>query len=95
MTIDIVKQVSDEDRAYMQEITHPCHITRADCDNILNNDEINRFYGTIKTPAHLKELIGYDSDHYILSDGWLYEEVLNKQLDWLERVLAETKTTSP
>jgi hypothetical protein len=30
----------------------------------------------------------YDSDHFILSDGWLYEEVAAGQLKWLESVLA-------
>lgn len=63
------------------------HVTRADGDNILNNDEINRYFETIKTPAELKELHGWDSDHYILSDGWLYEKVLENQVAFLEKVL--------
>ncbi|TNV72559.1 hypothetical protein FGO68_gene10162 [Halteria grandinella] len=88
-TIDIVKQVSDEDREYFKEITHPVHVTRADGDNILNNSEINRYFETIKTPAELKEIHGWDSDHYILSDGWLYEKVLANQAAFLEKVLAK------
>lgn len=86
-TIDIVKEVSDEDRAHFHDITHPVHVSRADGDNILNNDEINRYFATIKTPEELKEIHGYDSDHYILSDGWLKDEVIASQLAFVDKVL--------
>lgn len=86
VTLEIIKEVSDVDREYFKEITHPVYITLADGDNILDNSEIKRFYDTIATPAHLKEIKGYDSDHYILSDGWLYEEVIADQIAWLNKL---------
>jgi pimeloyl-ACP methyl ester carboxylesterase len=89
VTIDIVKEVSDADREYFNVISHPVHIVRADGDNILNNAEINRYFETIKTPADLKEIHGYDSDHYILSDGWLKDEVIANQLKFVEKVLSK------
>lgn len=89
VSIDILKQVSDEDREYYAQITHPVHVTRADQDFIVNNAEVNRYFETIKTPTELKELHGWDSDHYILSDGWLYEKVCQNQLAFLEKVLAK------
>jgi alpha-beta hydrolase superfamily lysophospholipase len=73
----------------MSEITHPVHITIADGDNVLDNAEIKKFYETVKTPADLKAIEHYDSDHFILSDGWLYEEVAARQIKWLEKVLAK------
>jgi len=73
----------------MSEITHPVHITIADGDNVLDNAEIKKFYETVKTPADLKAIEYYDSDHFILSDGWLYEEVAARQIKWLEKVLAK------
>lgn len=81
--------MSDEDREYFSEITHPVHITKSDGDNILNNAETERYFETIKTPAELKELHGWDSDHYILNDGWLYEKVVENQAAFLEKVLAK------
>jgi esterase/lipase len=84
-TIDIIKQVSDEDRSYMSEVNHPVHVIMADGDNILNNAEIKRFYEVVKTPEPLKELAVYDSDHYIMSDGWIYEGVLQRAIAWLEK----------
>ena len=77
------------DKAFMSEITHPVHITIADGDNVLDNGEIKKFYETVKTPADLKAIEHYDSDHFILSDGWLYEEVAARQIKWLEKVLAK------
>ena len=55
-TIDLVKDLSPEDHAYFKEVTHPVHITVADCDAILRNDEIIRFYETIATPEGQKEI---------------------------------------
>ena len=49
-TIDIIKQVSEEDRAYMSEVAHPVYVVMAEGDNILNNTEIKRFYDVVKTP---------------------------------------------
>lgn len=83
-----MKQVSEKDFAYMAEISHPVHVTLAEGDNVLDNSEIRKFYETIKTPAELKGIEGYDSDHFILSDGWLYEEVIANQLKWLDKVLS-------
>jgi hypothetical protein len=57
----------------------------ADGDNVLNNGEIKHFFETVKTPADKKELAVYDSDHFILSDGWLYEEVAGKAIAWLNK----------
>lgn len=91
-TIDIIKQVSEEDRAYMSEVAHPVYVVMAEGDNILNNTEIKRFYDVVKTPEPLKELAVYDSDHYIMSDGWLYEEVLAKIIDWLEKQVCGSST---
>ena len=91
-TLSIVKHVGDEDFAYMPNIVHPVHVTLAEGDNVLDISEIKKFYETIKTPAHLKGFEGYDSDHFILSDGWLYEEVAAKQLKWLNSVLEATKS---
>ena len=71
----------------MNHITHPIHITLADGDNVLDNSEIKKYFQVAKTPEHLKALEVYDSDHFILSDGWLYEEVAARQLKWLESVL--------
>lgn len=88
-TLDIVKQVSEVDFAYMKDITHPVHITLAEGDNVLEISEIKKYFETIKTPADLKAMEPYDSDHFILSDGWLYEEVASKQLKWLETVLSK------
>lgn len=88
-TLDIVKNVSDEDFEYMNHISHPIHITMAEGDNVLDNSEIKKYYEVIKTPAHLKALEVYDSDHFILSDGWLYEEVAARQLKWLDSILAK------
>jgi len=76
----------------MTKIVHPVHITMAEGDNVLDNNEIKKFFEAVKTPSHLKALEGYDSDHFILSDGWLYEEVAEKQLKWLNSVLEATKT---
>lgn len=90
-TIRIVSRLSDADYAFMADVNHPVHVTMAEGDNVLDNSEIKKFIETVKTPAHLKALEGYDSDHFILSDGWLYEEVASRQLKWLERVLAEKK----
>lgn len=45
---------------------------------MLDNGEINKFYETVKTTADLKAIEHFDSDHFILSDGWLYEEVNEK-----------------
>lgn len=64
----------------------------AEGDNVLDNSEIKKFFEVVKTPSHLKALDGFDSDHFILSDGWLYEEVAAKQLKWLNSVLEATKT---
>ena len=87
ITISIIKEVSDEDREYMKLIQHPIHLSKADGDNILDNSEIDRFFSVIKTPEDKKVMLSYDSDHYILSDGWLYEEVISKQVEWLETIL--------
>ena len=38
---------------------------------------MREFFNTIQTPQELKEKIEYDSDHYVLSDGWLYQTVIN------------------
>jgi esterase/lipase len=87
-----VKNVSEEDFEFMTNIVHPVHVTLADGDNVLDNAEIKKFFEVVKTPSHLKALESYDSDHFILSDGWLYEEVAEKQLKWLNSVLDATKT---
>jgi len=76
----------------MPKILHPVHITVSDGDNVLDNSEIKKFYDVVKTSSHLKAIESYDSDHFILSDGWLYEEVADKQLKWLNSVLEATKT---
>ena len=76
----------------MPKILHPVHITVSDGDNVLDNAEIKKFYDVVKTSSHLKAIESYDSDHFILSDGWLYEEVADKQLKWLNSVLEATKT---
>jgi len=75
----------------MPEISHPVYVTIAEGDNVLDNSEIRKFFEIVKTPAHLKAMDGYDSDHFILSDGWLYEEVAAKQIKWLNHVLESTK----
>jgi len=87
-----VKNVSEEDFEFMTNIVHPVHVTLADGDNVLDNAEIKKFFEVVKTPSHLKALESYDSDHFILSDGWLYEEVAEKQLKWLNSVLDATQT---
>ena len=68
----------------MSEVNHPVYVVMAEGDNILNNAEIKRFYEVVKTPEPLKQLAVYDSDHYIMSDGWIYEAILEKAIDWLE-----------
>lgn len=78
----------------MKDIEHPIHLSKADGDNILDNSEIDRFFSVIKTPADKKVLLSYDSDHYILSDGWLYEEVIGKQVEWLNTILPPKTTTA-
>ncbi len=62
-------------------------------DNVLDNSEIKKFFEIVKTPSHLKALETYDSDHFILSDGWLFEEVAARQLKWLNTVLEATKSS--
>lgn len=88
-TINIVHKIGDEDKAYINEIAHPVHITVADGDNVLDNREIKKFFETVKTPEDLKAIEHYDSDHFILSDGWLYEEVADRQCKWLSKVLGK------
>jgi hypothetical protein len=71
----------------MKSIKHPVHVTVANDDQVLCCDEIRKFFDTVQTSDELKEKLEYDSDHYILSDGWLYEECISNQIKWLERVL--------
>jgi hypothetical protein len=77
----------------MEHIVHPIHVTMAGGDNVLDNSEIKKFFEIVKTPSHLKALETYDSDHFILSDGWLFEEVAARQLKWLNTVLEATKSS--
>ena len=88
----IIKDLAPEDLEYMKDIKHPVHVTVADGDNILRNEDIKKFYETIATPADRKEIQHFDSDHYILSDGWLYEDVIEKQLAWLDKIYPATAT---
>jgi hypothetical protein len=67
------------------------HVSICNDDQVLDVEEMRKFFATIQTPDHLKEKIEYDSDHYILSDGWLYEECVENQLKWLEKVIPQLK----
>ena len=71
-TIDIVRDIAEEDWTYMGEIVHPVHVTLASEDTVLDNSKIRKFFENIKTDPSLKKMDEYVSDHYILSDGWLY-----------------------
>lgn len=73
----------------MKDIKFPVHLTLAYEDQVLEIDEMRKFFDTIQTPDHLKEKCEYPGDHYILSDGWLYEEVIGKQIAWLDRVFSK------
>jgi hypothetical protein len=82
----IIKDLAPEDHEYIKDVKHPVHVTIADGDNILRNEDIKKYFETISTPADQKEIQHFDSDHYILSDGWLYEDVIAKQLTWLDKI---------
>ena len=86
VTLNVIKDIADEDKEYFKHIKHPVHVTLANGDNILRNDETFKFLEAIQTPEDHKELQRYDSDHYILSDGWIYEDVIAKQNAWLDRI---------
>jgi hypothetical protein len=52
---------------------------------------MNKFYDTIQTPIHLKEKAEFEADHYFLCDGLMYEDIIAKQVNWLERILPHLK----
>ena len=54
----------------------------------MDNSVTSEFFEAIKTPESQKELVHYDSDHFILSDGWLYEQVIAKQVAFVDKILA-------
>ena len=53
----------------------------------VDNVEVRIAFAAFGTPPDRKELVEYHSEHIVLSDGWLIDEVLGKQIAFLERVL--------
>ena len=87
MTLHQLNTPIPEDRAHYAEISHPVHITTANDDNACDNVEAMKVFSTIATPDDKKVIKEYVSEHIILSDGWLIDEVLGNQIAFLDRVL--------
>lgn len=80
-------EIRDHVKEHYKNITVPVHLVMASEDTVLCNEAMERFMEAIGTPADKKEIKSYHSDHYILADGWKYEEAITNQIDWLDRML--------
>lgn len=88
-TIEILRDLDPKDWEFAKTIKYPVHVSIADGDNILRNESIKELVGSMASQDKVVE--HYDSDHYLLSDGWLYESVVSKQLAWLDKILPAPK----
>ena len=61
----------------------------ADDDEFMDMDQLKQFFSDIGTPEHLKEIQGYNTDHSILNDGSIIDELVAKQIFWLGKILSQ------
>ena len=55
-------------------------------DKIVNNKATKEFFEETTTPAKRKELIEYEGQHYLIMDGWVSEDIQQRQLAFLDRL---------
>lgn len=74
-----------------QNIKVPIMMVIAGEDTVLDNGVMKKLIDEqVSTPEHLKEMRVYEGqDHYLLADGWKYEEVINDEINFLNRVFAQ------
>jgi alpha-beta hydrolase superfamily lysophospholipase len=85
--IEIPKHIQDN----YPNIKVPVMMAVAGEDSVLNNEVMVKLVKEqISTPEDLRELKVYEGqDHYLLVDGWKYEEVIQDEISFLNRVLTQ------
>ncbi|CDW76358.1 UNKNOWN [Stylonychia lemnae] len=81
--IEIQQHIKDN----YKNITVPVQLVMAKGDSVLINDDMVQMMESLSTPEDKKEIKVYEGDHYIMVDGWLYEEIITNQINFLDRVL--------
>ena len=49
-------------------------------------ERVKEWFNKIATPRDLKELKLYDTEHYVMSDGLIYEQVIADQIEFLDKL---------
>eukprot|EP00347_Sterkiella_histriomuscorum_P019357 403341940 len=80
-------EIAEHIKENYQNITIPVHLVIASEDTVLCNEAMIQLMNTIKTSDDKKEIKSYPGDHYLLVDGWLYEDVIRNQISFLNRIL--------
>jgi esterase/lipase len=87
--INTIIDLSLEGKNYAPNITIPVHMSVGEHENVVSPIYIKEFYENLKTPSNLKELKTYDTDHYILSDGLVVDDVICNQIKWLDSIIKQ------
>lgn len=79
-------EIAEDNQKYGERFNVPVFITQGKNDKIVSVKRVEEFFNKIATPADLKEMKLYETEHYVLSDGLIIDEAVQDQIDWLNKL---------
>jgi esterase/lipase len=76
-------RIADDNSKVAHLINKPFHISYGRNDKVISLERIKDFYEKIETEKEKKEMVEHEAEHYLLSDGWVKDGVVEKQILWL------------
>ena len=85
MSIYQMRRLLDYEQEYCPIVSHPVHISIALQETSVDNEAVKKCYEQM--PSKEKQLHEYDCSHVMLHDGWVKDEVIQKQLDYVDKFI--------
>ena len=80
-------EIAEDNQNWAENFSKPVMIAQGKHDKIVSVARVEEFFNKIKSSDDVKEMKLYDTEHYIMSDGLVYEDVISDQIAWLNKVL--------
>ena len=84
--MNVLYDLAEENQNWGPNFKKPVYIVQAWHDKLVSNARIEEFYTKIGTPSDKKDIKMYDTEHYVMSDGWIYEQVIADQVAFLNKL---------
>lgn len=81
-TLYAITEITRDNLAFAEKVTVPVHVSVGKNDKLTTPSSIKKFTDRM-TACPNKMILRYEGEHHLVVDGWVIEEILKQQVEWL------------